>query len=428
MRWLRPLLLIALLAVPSLAADWPQWLGPHRDSTSTETIKPWKGDLKVVWKKAVGPGHSSPVIAGGKVFLLTRGKNRQEDTKEGKVREVEQETVTAYDAVSGKQAWSTSYPRANFFSPFGTGPQGTPAVSGGKVYSFGATGILACFDADKGDLVWKVDTRKDFKAPSLFFGAACSPLVDGDRVVVNVGAKGASIVAFSKDKGEVLWKSLDDRASYASGIALDRDGTREYVFLTARGLRAVAARDGKERWTFLIKEPKKLIPVNENSTTPVVAGDLLLTGTITYGMAGVKLDTKEGKTTTREVWKDPRLTCYFSTPVPVGKKHVYVVTGKLGYPPVSTLHCVEIETGKVLWSEPKIGKYHAAMLKTADDKLLLLSDLGDLMLLEPDPKKFNVLARSKVVKGEQIWAHPALADGKVYFRDEKELICLQTPR
>jgi outer membrane protein assembly factor BamB len=112
----------------------------------------------------------------------------------------------------------------------------------------------------------------------------------------------------------------------------------------------------------------------------------------------------------------------------VGKKHVYVVTGELSRKPTSALHCVETETGKVLWTVEKVGKYHAAMLRTADDKLLLLSDLGDLVLFDPDPARFKELARSKVAKGEGIWAHPALVDGRVYFRDDKELICLQMPQ
>jgi outer membrane protein assembly factor BamB len=427
MRWLRTLLLMVLLSTPALAADWPQWLGPRRDGSSTEKIKPWKGDLPVVWKKATGPGHSSPVIADGKVFLHTRLKD--------KVKGSEHEAVTAYDAANGKELWSTSYPRADFFSPFGTGPQATPAVAGGKVYSFGATGVLACFDAAKGDLVWKVDTWKDFDVTRenkrrLFFGAASSPLVDGGRVMVNVGGKGASVVAFSADKGAVLWKSLDDKASYSSGIILAPRGDagrveeprhKEYLFFTAQGLRGLRPKDGHKLWDFPLVDR-----LNESSTTPVVAGDLLLAGSITYGMVGIKLERKDGKTTAREVWKDPKLTCYFSTPMPVGK-HVYVVSGRI-FPPASTLHCVEIETGKVAWSKEKVGKYHAAMLRTADDKLLMLSDLGDLVLLGPDPKEYRELARSKVVKGEQIWAHPALVDGKVYFRDDKNLICLQMPQ
>jgi outer membrane protein assembly factor BamB len=410
MKWIRCLALLLLATTPALAADWPQWLGPHRDGVSSETIKPWKGELKVLWRKAVGPGHSSPVIAGGKVYLHAhvKGEDREE--------------LLAFDARTGTKEWNTAYDRGPFFSLFGTGPQGTPAVSGRKVYSFGATGILACFDAKSGHLDWKVDTKMEFMPPGLKFGVACSPLINGNNVIVDVGAKGASIVAFTKDKGEVAWKSLDDRASYSSGISLTQDGLRQVIFLTQQGLRGLRADNGKEVWGYPLVDK-----FNESSTTPVMVGDTLLASSVTFGMVALKLQTKDGKTMATEAWKNSSLTCYFSTPIPVGKKHVYVVTGRILFPS-STLNCVDVETGKVVWSKPKVGKYHAAMLKTADEKLLMLSDLGDLVLFEPNAKEYKELARTQVVKGEQIWAHPALSDGRVYFRDDRELICLEMPQ
>ena len=202
-----PLFALLLLAAPALAEDWPGWLGPRRDGSSTAIIKPWKGDLEVVWKKRVGEGHSSPIVWKGKVYLHT------------KVVDDEAEAVTAYDAKTGKVAWTTSYPRTKFKSFFGAGPQSTPTISGGKLYSNGATGLLTCFDAEKGKRLWQVDALKDFAPPALFFGVACSPLVEGDNVYVNVGGKGASVVAFGKDDGKVAWQKLDDKASYSSGIA-----------------------------------------------------------------------------------------------------------------------------------------------------------------------------------------------------------------
>lgn len=411
MRLLRACLALLVLSVPLLAADWPAWLGPRRDGVSTETIKPWKGDLKVLWRVPVGAGHSSPVIARGKVYLHARVKDRNA------------EELICFDANTGKQLWATNYPRDFFFSPFGTGPQATPTVADGKVYTHGITGVVSCFDAEKGDQLWQVDTRKEFKPASLVFGTACSPIVEGGRVVLNVGAKGASVVAFDKDKGSVAWKSLDDPPSYSSGIALGEGGDRQVVFLTQQGLRSLNPADGKTVWQFPLRDK-----LNESSTTPVMAGDLLLASSISYGMVGLKLEKKGASFEAKPVWQNPKLTCYFSTPIPVGKKHVYVVTGQLSFTPVSSLHCVEVDTGKILWTVPKIGKYHAAMLRTADDNLLLLTDLGDLILFQPDPTGFKELARSKVVRGEGIWAHPALADGKVYFRDDRELICLQMPQ
>ncbi|MGL4550327.1 MAG: PQQ-binding-like beta-propeller repeat protein [Gemmataceae bacterium] len=394
--------LLPLLCLLLVAADWPQWLGPKRDGVSTETIKPWKGKLGVLWTRPVGPGHSSPVIAGGKVYLHAQ------------VRGKDAESLSAFDAKTGDPLWSTAYDRGPFWTLFGTGPQATPAVAGGKAFTFGPTGLVTAFDADNGGRLWQVDAEKEFKVKRLGFGAACSPLIDGQNVVVNVGGKGASVVAFTADKGAVAWKSLDDPASYASGIRVGD----ELVFLTQQGLHGLKPADGAPLW-----HHKLVDKLDESATTPVVAGDLLLAASITQGMVGVR---RRGDGV-EAVWKNRALTCYFSTPVPVGPKHVYVVTGKLGLGVSSALHCVETATGKILWSKERVGTYHAAMLRTADDKLLLLSDFGDLILIDPDPAGYKELAKTKVTKNGGIWAHPALSDGKVYLRDDKELICIQMP-
>ena len=220
--------------------------------------------------------------------------------------------------------------------------------------------------------------------------------------MVNVGGKGSSVVAFGASKGEVAWKSLDDKASYSSGIEIGKAPDRQIVFLTQQGLRGLAPADGKKLWDFPLVDK-----LSESSTTPVVAGDLLVVlARSRSAWWGSRSEKDSDELSAKEVWKNPKLTCYFSTPIPVGKKHVYAVTGAISLFPTSTLHCVEIESGKVLWSKPKVGKYHAAMLKTADNKLLMLSDLGDLILLDPDPKEYKELARPKVSKS-QIWAHPA---------------------
>jgi outer membrane protein assembly factor BamB len=394
-------LALLLTATSALAADWPQWLGPNRDGTSPEAIKPWKGDLKVLWRKPVGPGHSSPVIAGGKVYLFAQVAGKEE------------EALHAFDAKAGDSLWTTAYERGKFWTLFGTGPQGTPTVAGGKVYTFGPTGFLTAFDAAKGTKLWQVDTEKDFSVTRLRFGAAASPLVDDGKIVLNIGGKGAGVVAFSTDKGEVAWKSLDDGPSYSSAIK----AKGEYVVLTSEGVRGLSPKDGKLKWKVPLKDK-----ANESSTTPMMAGDLLLAATITRGMVGLKRDGDGYKA----AWKNPALTCYFSTPIPAGK-HIYAVTAKMQIVPTSSLRCIEAATGKVLWTKESIGTWHAAMLKTKDGKLLLLSDHGDLILFQPDAKEYKELARTKVTKVKGIWAHPALSDGKVYLRDDKELICIQMP-
>ncbi len=414
MLWPRSLLLTALAGVTvagsALAEDWPQWLGPRRNNSSTEKVAPWKGRLKVLWRKPAGEGHSSPVVADGRVFLHAKVKDKNE------------EEIVAFDARSGEELWRTAYERAAFKSLYGNGPRATPAVVGGRLYAFGITGVLTCLKADKGEKVWQVDTLRQFQAKNLFFGMACSPLVAGEHVLVNVGGKGTSIVAFDRAKGEVAWKSLDDPASYSSPIAFGEGTGRQVVFLTGASVASLNPADGSVWWRFPLVD--KLL---ESSTTPIRAGDLLLASSITYGSVGLRLETRDGKPAIQEAWKNKDLTSYFSTPVAVGKEHVYIVTGTTPSPfakPSADLHCIEMKTGNKLWTKAKVGKYHASLMRTGDDKLLLLTDGGELALLEPDPKGYRELARSKV-SGPETWAHPALSSGRLYVRDMAELICIE---
>src|SRR5262249_46384589 len=162
----------------------------------------------------------------------------------------------------------------------------------------------------------------------------------------------------------------------------------------------------------------------ESSTTPVKVGDLLIASSVTRGSVALKLTEENGKPAVKEIWREPKLTCYFSTPVPAGDGLIFMVTGAATLQnPSITLHCVEVPTRKIKWNKEKIGKYHAALLRTGDGKLLMLDDAGRLTLIDPDPKEYKQLAQSKVC-GET-WAHPALSNGRLYIRDNKELICLQ---
>jgi outer membrane protein assembly factor BamB len=397
---MRTLLAVLLLAPLAPAADWPQFLGSNRDSASPEKVPVWKEKPKELWKQPVGEAHSSPVVAGGLVYAFYKVKDKEADA------------LAAFDAKTGDKKWEKSYERDKFTNVFGNGPRGTPTVSGGQVYSLGSTGVLACWDAKTGDLKWKLDTLKEFKASNLVFGVSTSPTVVGQNVVVMVGGKGAGIVGVDKDTGKVAWKVCDDRASYASPIVTG-DKNSELVFLTGDNVRAISA-DGKEVW----KQPfvDKLL---ESSTTPVKAGDLYVAGSVTVGSIGVTVDGGQPK----QVWKNDKLTCYFSTPIAVGD-YLYMVNGAATRrSPTITLRCVEAKTGEIKWEKGNVGKYHAALVKTADGNLLFLDDYGNLSLLKPDPTKYTELAKAKVCG--DTWAHPALSDGKLFVRDDKNLICLQ---
>jgi outer membrane protein assembly factor BamB len=408
MPWLRSLVVVLFWVNLAAAADWPQWLGPNRDGTSPEKVAAWQSPPRVLWRKAVGEGHSSPVVAGGRVFLLSKVKGKDE------------EAVQAFDVATGNQVWRTAYPKAPFTSLFGNGPRATPAVVDGRLYTYGVTGLLSCFKADSGAQVWQVDTLKLLKASNLFFGVSSSPLVDGQRVLVDAGGSRGAVVAFDVDSGKVLWKADNQPASYSSPILIGKGKDRQAVFLTQRQLVSLDADGGQKAWDFPLVDA-----LNESSATPVHVGDLIVASTVKYGSVGLRLEKDaEGKPAVKQAWKNPDLACYFSTPVAVGKDDLYMVTSNGNMlRPEAALRCVAARTGKERWHRDRVGKFHAALIHTGNNKLLLLEDSGTLVLLDPNPRAHRELARAKVC-GE-VWAHPALADGKLYVRDGRELICLQ---
>ena len=403
-RFLAAASLTLTLALTLSAADWPQFLGPHRDNTTPEKVAAWTGSLTPAWKVPVGDAHSSPVVAGGVVYAFYQPKGKNADA------------LAAFDARTGKPRWEKSYDRPEFKPPFGEGPRGTPAIANGKVYTLGGTGILACWDAKTGHVDWQVDTLKEFNAPNLTFGVSGSPLVSGGKVFVNVGGKGAALVAFDAATGKTAWQSGDDGASYSSPIAVEAGGAKQVVFLTNLGLVGVDPDSGQEFWRVPFKDA-----LQESATSPLAAGGLLIGSSVTLGSIALKTEAKDGKPAVSEVWKKGPLNCYFSTPVQVGD-YLYMLNGKLSITPSITLRCVELATGSVKWEKANVGKYHAALIRTGDNKLLMLDDGGSLTLFDHDPSGFKPLAKSKVCGST--WAHPALVDGRVYLRDEKELICV----
>jgi outer membrane protein assembly factor BamB len=386
------------------AADWPQLLGPSRDGHSTETKLFWDWPASgptIAWKKDVGTGWAGPVVAGGKLIVF----HRVEDD----------EVVDCLDPAGGKAIWTFKYPskyRDDF--NFDNGPRATPTIADGKIFTLGANGDLHALDLATGSKLWARNILTDYKASKGFFGVACSPLYVGGKLLVNVGGKGAGVVAFDPANGKELWKATDDEASYSSPTVADILGKPAAVFLTRAGLKIFEPGTGKVLYEFPWR-PR--INASVNAATPLVLKDEIFL-TVSYSTGAVLLKTKGAEVD--EVWSnDKSLSCQYSTPVLVGD-YLYGVHGRSDVG-TAQLRCVEWKTGVVKWSVPNFG---VSTLIAVDGGLLALTESGDLVRCEASPEKYQERARASIL-GKPTRAVPALADGRFFARDGSKLVCVK---
>jgi outer membrane protein assembly factor BamB len=394
--------LAAALLLLAAGADWPQFLGPTRNGASPETglLKTWpqKGP-PVVWQRDIGEGYSGPVIAGGRLVLFHRVGD--------------EEVVECLDAAAGKAHWKAATP-TSYVDSFGkgNGPRATPLIRGGKVYTLGADGLLQCLTLDEGKKVWQRELHKDYEVRKGFFGVATSPLVEGNLLVVNVGGRGgAGIVAFDKDSGKEAWKATDHDASYSSPVAATIDGVRHLLFFTREGVVSLNPADGAVRFS---RRWRARIDASVNAAAPVVVGDLVFV-TASYRTGALLLRVK--KDGAEEVWKsDNVLSSHFTTPV-YHAGHLYGFDGR--QETGTRLRCVELKTGKVALT--KAG-FPCGPIIVADGHLIILSEDGELVLVEAASDAYREKARARVLGGT-CRAGLALADGRLYGHDGRKLVC-----
>ncbi len=401
-RLLLPLALALALARSAEGGDWPQLHGPARDGHSAETKLDWDwppGGPKVVWKTAVGSGWASPVVSGDNLILFHR---------------VDDEIVACLEAATGKEKWKLAY-RTKYRDDFefDNGPRATPTVADGTVFTLGADGDLTATELATGKKLWARNLIADYKPAKGFFGVACSPLVMQKKVLVNVGAKGAGVVCFEAATGKELWKATDDGPSYSSPTSAEIDGKPTAVFLTRTGLRVLEPADGKSLYDFPWR-PRD--PNSVQAATPLVWKDEIFV-TVSYATGGVVLAAKKGELT--EVWSnDKSLSSQYSTPVRVGD-YLYGTHGRSDVG-AAQLRCVEWKTGAVKWSEAKFG---VASLMAVDGGLLALNEAGELVRFDATPDGYKEHARAALLT-KPTRPSPALANGLLYARDGKQLVCV----
>ncbi len=400
-------LVYGLFLLQAHATDWPQFLGPTRNGVypGNDLAETWPKDgPPVVWQKSVGQGFSGPAVADHKLILFHRVDN--------------QETVDCLDAATGKPLWTFAYPTA-YTDDFGfdEGPRATPSIAAGHVYTFGAEGKLHCLDFATGKKLWSVNAKKEFAAPKGFFGIACSPLVENNAVLLNIGgAEGAGIVAFDHDTGKVLWKVSDDAASYSSPIAATVNGRRYAFFFTQTGLVALDPADGKIQFRYPWHPPTR---TSVSTATPLIVGDLIFLSA-SYGTGAILLRVKNNAV--EKIWSgDDILSNHYATSV----EHdglLFGIDGRTdpGFSPPPSLRCVELLTGKIRWQDSSSG---AATVTLAGDQLLVLTEKGELIRTPAAPDGFKPNARAQILPF-QVRAFPALADGYLYARSKDKLVCV----
>jgi outer membrane protein assembly factor BamB len=405
----RLLVFLFWCVLPSLAIaqDWPQFLGPNRNGSTTVTnlAARWpKEGPPVRWQRAVGAGFAGPVVAAGRLILFHRLGDK--------------ETIECLDAKAGKELWRNDYP-THYRDDFGfdEGPRATPAIASDRVYTFGAEGALHCWDFGTGEQRWSVDTKKTFAAPKGFFGMACSPLVEAGAVIVNIGGReGAGIVAFDARTGQVLWKATEDEASYSSPAAASLNGKRVVLVITREALVALRPAAGKILFRYEWRPP---MSASVSAATPLVVGDEIFISA-SYGTGASLLRFKESGL--QKIWStDDALSNHYATSV-YRDGFLYGFDGRAdpGFQPEPNLRCVEWKTGQVRWGERGLG---AGTVTLVNQDLLVLTDKGQLLKAPARPAAFQPTDRAQILPFT-VRAHPALADGLFYARSKDKLICV----
>jgi outer membrane protein assembly factor BamB len=397
------------------AQSWPQYRGPNGDSTApaeSGAITWSGGQPKEVWKTETALGFSSFSVADGRAITLVAA--------EGDAGEIAQ-TCVALDAQTGEQLWSYALNKHDYGrhgggagargNKGGDGPRSTPTIDGDRVYVYDAQLLLVCLKADSGELIWKVDVLNDFQGSNINWSNAISPVVDGERVYVAGGGAGQSMMALNKLTGEVIWKTGDEEMTHATPIVREIQGKQQVIFFMQSGLIALNPTDGVELW----RAPFDYR--TSSAASPVVDGNLVYCSA-GYGV-GAGLFEIGDSMSVKEVWKKPnRLMNHWSTPV-LHEGHLYGLFSFKRYG-TGPLQCVELATGEIKWEKKGFGPGNCILV---GEKLVVLSDSGELVLVKAVPDAYEELARAKVLKGK-CWSTPAYSDGKVYVRSTLEGACI----
>ena len=384
--------------------DWPSFRGPGRDGrlTGVKLAANWNQyPPKLLWKQPVGPGWSSFAVVGSRAFT----QMQWESDKEG---------VVCLHAETGKVLWVHTDPDRFYEKVAGAGPRATPTFHEGKIYALGATGKLNCLDAASGAAIWSVDITdlgKDTKAKVPDWGFASSPLVHDGVVTVFVGGPdGKSVVAYDAANGQTKWYAGEGQLSYCSPQLAKLAGGEQLLIATDAGLFALQPKGGQLLWkhSWPVENVARIVQPAIVSETDVLIG----TG-MDKGTRRLHVTQANGSWTSAEVWTTRKICPYYNDMV-IYQDHLYGFNGEF-------LTCVALKDGKPQWKERGYGNGQVLLL--ADQgTLLVLSEQGEVALVEATPSELRELCRFQALEGKT-WNHPVVANGKLFVRNGKEAAC-----
>jgi outer membrane protein assembly factor BamB len=406
------------IAGPLLAADWPQWRGPHRDGTWDETgiasSFPATG-LKPKWKAPIGYGYSTPIVSNGKLYLSDLVVENSNVC----------ERVVCFNASSGKQVWMTKHDTSApdwFFTPAQTrGPGSTPVIHNGRVYALSMFFLLQCLDARSGTVIWKRDLATEYQLPPSSLDA--SPLVDGNVLIVSMGGKpAAGVVAFDLLTGREVWKALDQAATWSSPVIVFAGGCRQLIVWMRQSVTSLNPTNGAVYWS----EPTVSggSPGFAAVSSPVIHGERLL-------ISGLMFQLSSNQPAAKVLWPDTpsgtrRILSDTSTPL---FRDDFVYSPRSG----GLFVCLEAATGREVWQTNVVTSLRQGAcvhLIPNGASIFLYTDQGDLIRAQLAPAGYRELGRvhlieptSPLFENKFAWAAPAFANRNIFVRNDHELRC-----
>ena len=387
------------LSIPLFAADWPNWQGPNFNGISLE--KEWDHEKigNIIWKSKVGVGFAGVAVSDGKLYTLGHDGRRRGGS----------ETVYCLDAKTGKKIWSDTYKAELLPNLHEGGPAATPTIYDGKVYTLGKDGKFKAYQASDGKKIWEKDVLKDSgMSKPADWGFAGSPLIFEDTIIVEA----AHTIAYSLNDGEIIWKSDQFRPAYASPVAFKYKNKDYIITLKTEGLLVLGAKTGKK---VSLTEWKTRFATN--ATTPIVIGDQIFISTgYGRGCALYKFDGNK----LNQIYTNKSLSNHMANCVVIDG-HLFGITGNTHGAEKKELVCMEFETGTVKWKQDGFG---CGTITAAGDKLIVLSERGELAVGVASNEKFESLSREQVNRG-RCWTVPVIANGIIYTRNaEGNLVCV----